>query len=60
MGDSLSRSSESCFEEVRVGGQCVCDLGKKDMKPTHMLVEGCFTQEEQIPWLMLLVLPKYG
>ena len=47
MGDSLSRSSESCFEEVRVGGQCACDLGKKDMNPAHVLVEDCFTQEEQ-------------
>ena len=38
----------------------MCDLGKKDMNPGHVLVEDCFTQEEQIPWLMLLVLPKYG
>ena len=30
------------------------------MKPAHALVEGCFTQEEQISWFMLLVLPKHG
>lgn len=36
----------------------MCYLGK-DMKPAHALVEGCFTQEEQISWFMLLVLPKH-
>ena len=30
------------------------------MKPAHALVEGCFTQEEQISRFMLLVLPKHG
>lgn len=37
----------------------MCYLGK-DMKPAHALVEGCFTQEEQISWFMLLELPKHG
>ena len=30
------------------------------MKPVHVLVEDYFTQEEQISWFMLLVLPKHG
>ena len=30
------------------------------MKPAHALVEGCFTQQEQISWFMLLVPPKHG
>ena len=30
------------------------------MKSAHILVEGYFTQEEQISWFMLLVPPKHG
>ena len=34
--------------------------GKGDMPPVHSLVEGYFTHEEEIAWLMFLVLSKYG
>ena len=38
----------------------VCVIWGKDTKPAHVLVEGYFTQEEQISWFMLLVLSKHG
>lgn len=31
-----------------------------DMPPVHSLVEGYFTHEEEISWLMFLVLSEYG
>lgn len=34
--------------------------GKGDMQPVYSLVGGYFTYEEEISWLMFLVLSKYG
>ena len=38
----------------------VCVICGKDMKPAHVLVEGYFTQEEQISQFMLFMLPRHG
>ena len=38
----------------------VCVIWGKDMKPAHILVEGYFTQEEQISQFMLFMLSKHG
>ena len=37
-----------CSQDVRGGGQCLYDLGEGTWQPAHSLVEGYFTQEEQI------------